>query len=200
MVATERIKRAETEEELKEARLEKEALRSALRLVEGENSHLRNSSTSELVQSGPPSPALSRSSSRVGIKSLPTSPTLSYSQSRPDSMSSAYLSMLKLKSDSGLESKPEPTKTPDPPSSSSSSCTPAPISIGSQEDNEREDADAEPTPQSTATFRSSLESSSYVPYESEPSPWAQSALPLSPKVQAQPPSTTFAAAALYSRR
>ena len=41
MVASERMKRAETEEELKEARLEQEALRSALRLVEGENSNLR---------------------------------------------------------------------------------------------------------------------------------------------------------------
>ncbi|PFH47272.1 hypothetical protein AMATHDRAFT_152544 [Amanita thiersii Skay4041] len=42
MVATERIKRAETEEELREARLEQEALRSAIRLIEGENSSLRS--------------------------------------------------------------------------------------------------------------------------------------------------------------
>ncbi|KAG5642776.1 hypothetical protein DXG03_002121 [Asterophora parasitica] len=45
MVATERIRRADIEEELKEARLEKEALRSALRLLEGENEHLRASSS-----------------------------------------------------------------------------------------------------------------------------------------------------------
>ncbi|KAM6501520.1 hypothetical protein JOM56_001497 [Amanita muscaria] len=50
MVATERIKRAETEEELKEARLEQEALRSALRLLEGENAHFRRG-----TQTAPPS-------------------------------------------------------------------------------------------------------------------------------------------------
>lgn len=41
MVAHERIKRAETQEELREARMEKEALKSALRVVEGENGRLR---------------------------------------------------------------------------------------------------------------------------------------------------------------
>lgn len=42
MVAVERIKRAETEEELQEARREKDALRQALRVVEGENGQLRS--------------------------------------------------------------------------------------------------------------------------------------------------------------
>ncbi|KAF8345544.1 hypothetical protein F5887DRAFT_1158768 [Amanita rubescens] len=51
MVATERMKRAETEEELKEARLEQEALRSALRLVEGENSNLREASQTAVPSS-----------------------------------------------------------------------------------------------------------------------------------------------------
>lgn len=41
MVAHERIKRAEAEDELREAKQEKEALRSALKLVEGENGRLR---------------------------------------------------------------------------------------------------------------------------------------------------------------
>lgn len=45
MVAHERIKRAETEDELREARLEKDALKSALRVVEGENGRLRTSSS-----------------------------------------------------------------------------------------------------------------------------------------------------------
>ena len=42
MVATELMKRAETEEELKELRQEKEALSSALRVIEGENFALRS--------------------------------------------------------------------------------------------------------------------------------------------------------------
>ena len=42
MVATERMKRAETEEELNQARLEKDALRQALKLIEGENGRLRD--------------------------------------------------------------------------------------------------------------------------------------------------------------
>ena len=41
MVATERKMRAETEDELKELKQEKEALRSALRLIDGENTTLR---------------------------------------------------------------------------------------------------------------------------------------------------------------
>ncbi|KAF9447891.1 hypothetical protein P691DRAFT_801649 [Macrolepiota fuliginosa MF-IS2] len=83
MVATERIKRAETEEELKELRMEKEALKNALRLIEGENYALRESSV--LAKLSPPnlpehSPLVkvsrSRSSSEVAIKSRPGSPIL----------------------------------------------------------------------------------------------------------------------------
>jgi len=44
MVAHERIKRAETEDELREARMEKEALKSALKVIEGENGRLRRGS------------------------------------------------------------------------------------------------------------------------------------------------------------
>ncbi|KAK0240976.1 hypothetical protein EDD85DRAFT_817211 [Armillaria nabsnona] len=84
MVATERIKRAETEEELKEARQEKEALKSALRVVEGENVHLRGSSSTF----GTPDPSVenlalseirSRSSSEAGVKSRPASASSSSS-------------------------------------------------------------------------------------------------------------------------
>ena len=44
MVSQERIKRAETEAELREAKMEKEALKSALRVVEGENGRMRRGS------------------------------------------------------------------------------------------------------------------------------------------------------------
>ncbi len=83
MVATERIKLAETEEELKELRMEKEALRKALRLIEGENHSLRESnssfarSTSSLSdfreQRPPAKVSRSRSSSEIAIKSRPGS-------------------------------------------------------------------------------------------------------------------------------
>jgi len=68
MVATERIRRAETEEELKETRLEKEALKCALRVVEGENGRLRNARPQVEEYT-----SHSRSSSRAAIKSRPSS-------------------------------------------------------------------------------------------------------------------------------
>ncbi|KAF9241865.1 hypothetical protein BU15DRAFT_87089 [Melanogaster broomeanus] len=46
MVATERMKRAEAEEELKEVILEKDALRKALQVIEGENGQLRSANVS----------------------------------------------------------------------------------------------------------------------------------------------------------
>jgi hypothetical protein len=78
MVATERIKRAETEEELQEVRLEKDALREALRLIEGENYRLRGAQLSAggVSDKTPQRPSShSRSSSRDAIKSPPTSPS-----------------------------------------------------------------------------------------------------------------------------
>ncbi|KAF9466888.1 hypothetical protein BDZ94DRAFT_89126 [Collybia nuda] len=87
MVATERIKRAETEEELKEAHSEREALRSALRLLEGENESLRGSSQ----DSSPVVPFIkshSRSSSEIALKSAPSSPK----SSRPPTPVTASLS------------------------------------------------------------------------------------------------------------
>lgn len=80
MVATERIKLAETEEELKELRMEKDALKRALRLIEGENHSLRQSnalaksSLPDLHERIPPIKlSRSRSSSEVAIKSRPGS-------------------------------------------------------------------------------------------------------------------------------
>lgn len=78
MVATERIKRAETEEELQEVRLEKDALKEALRLIEGENDRLRGAQLSAggISDKTPQRPSShSRSSSRDAIKSPPTSPS-----------------------------------------------------------------------------------------------------------------------------
>ena len=52
MVATERIRRAETEEELKQSCLEKDALRRALELIEGENGRLRSANVSSALPLG----------------------------------------------------------------------------------------------------------------------------------------------------
>jgi hypothetical protein len=74
MVATERRMRAETEEELIHVKKEKEALRSALRLIEGENTTLREpkeTQLAEMIASFSPPP--SRSSSRMAVKSRPLS-------------------------------------------------------------------------------------------------------------------------------
>lgn len=63
MVAAERIKRAETEEELQEACREKDALREALRVVEGENGQLRSANITsgnltDRTEQQPASPSL----------------------------------------------------------------------------------------------------------------------------------------------
>ena len=52
MVATERMRRAETEEELNQTRLEKDALHQALKLIEGENGRLRGANASPDTASG----------------------------------------------------------------------------------------------------------------------------------------------------
>ncbi|KAI8992924.1 hypothetical protein BD414DRAFT_458322 [Trametes punicea] len=72
MVATERRKLAETEEALREAREQGEALKNVLRLVERDNT--RASVASEASEPTAPSRSRHRaSSSAVGIKSLPVS-------------------------------------------------------------------------------------------------------------------------------
>ncbi|KAJ3564620.1 hypothetical protein NP233_g8179 [Leucocoprinus birnbaumii] len=85
MVATERIKLAETEEELKQLQSEKDALKRALRLIEGENTtlreHAKSASTPNLdyhpnpeeLQHSPNKISRSRSSSEVAVKSRPSS-------------------------------------------------------------------------------------------------------------------------------
>jgi hypothetical protein len=84
MVAQERIKRAETEEELKEAHQQKQALRDALRIVETEVEHLRTSTSavnSPLDTTSHHGVTRSRSSSQVALKSPPRSRTTSASSS-----------------------------------------------------------------------------------------------------------------------
>ena len=75
MVAAERMKLAETEEELKEANAEKEALRSALRLVERQRKEAESRSASPLPgHEFQASHSHKRSSSSaIAIKSLPPS-------------------------------------------------------------------------------------------------------------------------------
>jgi hypothetical protein len=69
MVASERIRRAEIEEELRQTLLEKEALRSALQILEGENGRLRTLSDAGHLTSGAPS------SSGAPEACLPPSPS-----------------------------------------------------------------------------------------------------------------------------
>lgn len=121
MVATERKMRAETEDELKELKLEKEALRSALMLVEGENTHLR------IYSPQPVMPTHSRSSSQTAIKSRPTSldyPPLPPSPSPSASSSSGFraissrpqsLSVLSPTADDVEETQPTPRSRDMPP-------------------------------------------------------------------------------------
>lgn len=79
MVAQERIKRAEAEEELGEARAEKDALRAALRLIEDDRLRASDSETERIRASDLETERIrashSRSSSQVALKSpRPTSP------------------------------------------------------------------------------------------------------------------------------
>jgi hypothetical protein len=117
MVAIERIKLAETEEELKELRMEKDALKRALRLIEGENSSLRQTnaltpaSLPDLHASDTPATlGRPRSSSEVAIKSRPSSIVLETDIPVPASPS------------------PETSSTPDPSRSPPSQSTSPTIS------------------------------------------------------------------------
>lgn len=90
MVATERVKRAETEEQLQEVRLEKDALKEALRLIESQSGQLRSTqlSTARVLNRPVQQPSShSRSSSRDAIKSPPPSSPLSPSPSNPNDIS-----------------------------------------------------------------------------------------------------------------
>ena len=86
MVATERMKRAETEEELKEVRQEKEALRSALRVIGGEDFTLQASEhvgSLEVEDFASRPRSHTRSSSEIAVKSRPESLDLEYSSLPP---------------------------------------------------------------------------------------------------------------------
>ncbi|KAJ3526887.1 hypothetical protein NMY22_g9989 [Coprinellus aureogranulatus] len=121
MVAQERMKRSEMEEELKEVTMEKQALQSALKLLDGQHKeHLRNSSSGSFAfvdaeGSVPPS----RSSSAMGIKSRPDSLDLTNSlpplppSPFPDKGSSAAASRY-----SSPSRRPQPLPSaPSPPQS-----------------------------------------------------------------------------------
>lgn len=92
MVAAERMKLAETEEELREARAEKEALRSALKLVEHQRAEAESRSASPMPGHGFPASASHShkrsTSSAIAIKSLPPS--------RPSSAPSSPKSMVRI--------------------------------------------------------------------------------------------------------
>lgn len=96
MVATERIKLAQVQEELSEVCLEKEALKSALRLIEDERLRMDNSLSDHRTVSSHLSH--SRTSSREAVKSRPSTP--SPSQSSPTS---------------AISTSPLPTLPPSPP-------------------------------------------------------------------------------------
>ncbi|KDQ59971.1 hypothetical protein JAAARDRAFT_77851 [Jaapia argillacea MUCL 33604] len=106
MVSTERIHRHETEEELKQALAEKEALKGALKVLEVELSGLQASSNSRATVAGTRSSdrgdgvvqGRSRSSSAVGIKSR---------RSSRSSGSGSVSSIVFVGGDSGLRSEDE---------------------------------------------------------------------------------------------
>ncbi|KIY48674.1 hypothetical protein FISHEDRAFT_73417 [Fistulina hepatica ATCC 64428] len=115
MVATERMRRAETEEELREARQEREALKRALRVIEAENTHLRGDDLS----TSPPvaEPAEGDPESVPLPPSSPSSPPVSPSTvALPESPGGSA-----LESDS---SSPDPSAPAD-------SCDPADVSFRS---------------------------------------------------------------------
>ncbi|KAF8635059.1 hypothetical protein AX17_004039 [Amanita inopinata Kibby_2008] len=129
MVATERMKRAETEEELREARLEQEALRSALRCIEGENSHLRGGGGSKTA---PPS-----------ISASPNPNTIANSMSQPEMPLIAPRTRLRSSSQVALKSpisspRLRATNTPTPPIPSPEREPPAELPKDSQSESTSE--------------------------------------------------------------
>ncbi|KAL0957034.1 hypothetical protein HGRIS_003134 [Hohenbuehelia grisea] len=211
MVASERRKRADMAEELQEAILEKEALRSALRLIEGQSMEFHSSASSSR-ESVEASPILPASISHVSAKSAPTSRSRSSSQvgvkSRPGSPDAA--------------TTPLPRQQTLPTASASRPVSPASIHLP---DSPPLDAMPSPatqesdSPQLPQTLSSTVESSGTgtagtVSYhdpttESAESAWADvsSASPAlgaqpTPKARLlpEPSEGTYATAALYSLR
>ncbi|GJE92845.1 hypothetical protein PsYK624_090030 [Phanerochaete sordida] len=113
MVAAERMKLAEAEEELKEARAEKDALRSALKLVEHQRIEAESREASPLPGYSFPASSSSTSvnhshkrssSSAIAIKSLPSS--------QPSSAQASPQSMVRILSEPASSST---TRAPAPP-------------------------------------------------------------------------------------
>jgi len=195
MVATERIKRAETEEELKEAKLEKEALRSALRLIEGENINLRTSTPGPrmansveiidlVARSRSGSRSHSRSSSRMGTKSTPSHSRVPSSSSTPSRSRAPSTS-----------TPPRPPPLPlDLVAEQQQYQLPPPFVL--QGDAEVED-EVEPTPRrQRARSRGASFEDRQRGSEPSPSPWADTPS----QNTSQSSSSLFAAAAVYSMR
>ncbi|KXN81064.1 hypothetical protein AN958_06137 [Leucoagaricus sp. SymC.cos] len=200
MVATERIKLAVTEEELSELRTEKEALKNALRLIEGENHSLRTLRAASEISAS--SPALlehydqesnhdrdestnrisrSRSSSEVAIKSRPNSIIPETAISLPPSPAPDF-------------------DTPDNDTSTISERLPPDTSL-SQASNDSQRTPKKPSP---APLPPSSTSSTFAyPAEIEQvSPWADvpsfSSKPASPDLEMES-TTLYSAAALAMR-
>ncbi|KIJ68060.1 hypothetical protein HYDPIDRAFT_165792 [Hydnomerulius pinastri MD-312] len=185
MVATERIKRAETEEELLEVRLEKDALREALRLIEGENGRLRsvNSSAGTLSDrtAQPSSSSPSRMSPVIPPRSSPSprpppSPKppsiapLVRNGKRTPPVAPAYVpEMPDHLANFALEPAPKPSlaamhrKTQSMDKSKAANSATATVSLND-----------------SPSFASGFASSSSVPFiPDEPSPWADATSPSS---------------------
>lgn len=216
MVATERMKRAETEDELKEARLEQEALRSALRLVEGENSNLREASQTA---------ALSSSESTASSSNHDADTTSSADQVQDQVKSRLELVRTRLRSSSQVAMKSPiispPRRDSDIPFPASPEPEPRPHTalpvLGSETEphllppDASTDSSATPTgalpshdiPPRPSPPRSPMPRSASAPtlpslYDNEePSPWADVPSDLS---SATPRSTLFSTAAVYTLR
>ena len=197
-VEMERRVRAAVEEELREVREEKEALRRALRLmdeqaaasgatrarsesggsVQGSSHSKSNARTSEDYEfiDASPSRTHSRSSSNVGLKSRPGSLDLSSSASippRPLSPSSSQTA----RPTSDSEASPERSKDRASPPARTSSLPPTQTSgeAEKEEDNTEDSADPQPTPRylsQTLHSHTSSQGSARLPPPMEDSPWA----------------------------
>jgi len=176
MVKTERIKRADTEEELKEAQLEKEALRSALMLLETENRRLKGPSsyhTSHTISDIYPSTSTSIPAS-VSEPSLLSS-SLSGSPLTHHRRTSSQVALKSVPGSPIIAPSPEPI----PPSLAAGNIPP-PLSLASDsntleqiEGDEDEEDSQEPTPQGIKNRPTSfkLASEPILGADSE-SPWA----------------------------
>lgn len=177
MVATERIKLAVTEDELDVLRIEKEALKRALKLIEGENHTLRQSAPRaksssptnhtqqrnydfELDITSPIPISRSRSSSEVAIKSRPSSLILESSVPLPPSPAPDFDSYHIDSTHDDNDEKPPPSPLETPTSNDSQTTPRIPYSTSL------------PFASSTSSSSSPASSPYMSQFESQPSPWA----------------------------